>query len=357
MSGPLPETDPQDATRIPAGASELNARQWQALARMAERYATLEEASDGPLGAIASETVRKASGLWRDHDLARLAREILEAAEALRDAGVFAAIRDGARPAKAALGRAVDAETLKGMGAEILALRDGWRTVQRLIARLEAIEKWIEGPAAGVLTETWVRWLDATRDTDVTGLGHELLRILEGLSHTGALARLADDLPYLVDTVAQLARMAPALLEAAGPVLAQTRADLAFAHALADKGRGLADVWKGPTGEALSRAATEFSLWATEHDIAGLAQDMTALLAAFRDAGLFPAAREAGLALAGLASTWQGVQAAARADGQNDSPGGAKGLYRLLMDPRVQDGLRQGALLLWGVTLSTRSSG
>ncbi len=343
---------------------------------MAERYAALEDASNGPLGDVAGEAMRKASGLWHGHDLPTLTGEILQAAEALRDAGVFAAIRDGAQPAKEALGRTIDAEALKEIGTAALALRDEWRTVQRLSARLRALETWVESPTAGALADAWARWLEATRDTELTRLGRDLLRILETLSRSGALARLADDLPALIDTVAHLAHMAPALLEAAGPLLNQARMDLAFAHKLADRGRNVAEIWKGPTGEALSRAATELSAWAAEHNVAGLAQEITALLATLRDAGLFPAVREAGLALTGLASSWRRVQAAASADGhaikdisaaagetldrwrhlragladgQGDSPGGIKGLYHLLRDPRVQDGLRQGALLLSGL--------
>lgn len=377
MSGPLPETGQEGATGIPAGACELDARQWQALARLAERYAALEDAAGGPLGDVATRTALKASGLLRDHDLPRLTNELLEAARALSRAGVLTAISENAAPAKEALGRVIDPESIKRMGATVLELREELRTAQRLGARLEAIEGWFEGPAAGALAQAFVRLLDATRDTDVTGLGRDLLRILKTLSETGILGRLADNLPYLADTVGRLSRLAPSLLDAAGPALEQARADLAFAHALADTGRGLAEFWQGPAGEALARAATELSAWASQHDAVGLAQEIAALLASWRSGGVFPAVHEAGLALAGLASSleraqktaaadgqslkdlstgisqvlerWQRIRANG-ADGQGDSPGGVKGLYRLLTDARVQDGLRQGALLLQALT-------
>ncbi len=373
MSGPLPETGPEGSTRVPTGACELDARQWQALARLAERYAALEDAAAGPLGDVATQAALKTSGLLRDHDLPKLANEVLEAAQALSRAGVFTAISENASPAKETLGRAVDAQSIKRMGATVLELREELRTAQRLVTRLEAIEGWFEGPAAGALAQAFVRLLDATRDTDVTGLGRDLLRILKTLSETGVLGRLADNLPYLVDTVTRLSRLAPSLLDAAGPVLEQARADLAFAHTLADMGRGVAEIWQGPTGEALARAATELSAWASQHDAVGLAQEIAALLASWRRAGVFPAVHETGLSLAGLASSLEQVQKATSADGQSlkdlttgvsqvldrwrrirtgdadgqgDSPGGIRGLYQLLTEARVQDGLRQGALLL-----------
>ncbi len=380
MSGPLPETGPESSTRIPAGACELSTRQWQALARMADRYAAFEDVAGGPLGDVATKTAERASSLLRDHDLPRLAHEILEAAEALSSAGVFAAIGEGARPAKEALGRTLDAEGMAKAGAAILELHDQWQAVRRLTARLETIEAWFEGPAAGALAQAFTRLLDATRDTDVARLGHDLLKLLGTLSRTGALSRLADEVPYVIDTVARLARMAPSWLDAAGPALAKARADLAFAHALADTGRAVGDLGKGPAGEALARAAAELSLWASGHDVAGLTQEVVALLASWRRADVFPAAREAGLALAGLAASWERAQAAAGGDGQamqglflgisrtldrmqrvradfargqDESPGGLKGLYRLLMDARVQDGLRQGAALLQALSGAT----
>lgn len=372
MSGPIPQTDPKDATRV-GHTPELSGAQWQALARLADRYAALEEGAAGPLGGAAVGAALKASGLWRDHDLAGLAQAALKAAEALRAAGVFDAIADGAAPATESLRRALAGEGLDRIGPLILELRGALRAVQGLGARLDAWQAFLTGPAGAALVSGSVRLLEATRDTDVEGLGRDALRLLETLSQTGAIGWLADNMTYVTDTMARLSSLAPGALEAAGPLLDRARDDLLFAHRLADMGRGLGDILTGPTGAALTGLLTDLGRWSSDKDAAGFAQELAEVLAAWRDAGVLPVLRDGGLALAGIATSWDGLRKAsdggdaaahalfanaaraldawrhARDEATGDTPptpGGLKGLYRLLTDTRVQEGLREAAIML-----------
>ncbi len=369
MSGPIPEADPNNATRVTSPPG-LSARQWQALARLADRYAVLEEGAAGPLGEAAAGAALKASGLWRDHDdLTGLAEVLLKAAEALRAAGLWDAIADGAAPMREVLRRALEPETISHVGPLILELRAELRAVQGLAARLDAWQALLAGPTGAALTASVTRLLEATRDIDVAGLGRDILRLVETLSQTGAVGWLADNIAYLTDTITRLSSAAPAALEAAGPLLDRARDDLLFAHRLAEMGRGLSHILAGPTGTAITAMLADLGRWAGATDTAGLARELTDLLGAWRDAGVFPVLREAGGALADLAASWNRLQnagdggdAAAHAlfadaargldawrrwrGEQAPAPGGLKGLYRLLTDARVQDGLCEAATLL-----------
>lgn len=364
MSGPLFETDTEDATRV-TSAPGLSARQWQALARLADRYAALEEGASGALGEAAAGAALKASGLWRDHDLTGLSEALLKTAEAWRAAGLFDAIADGAAPMREVLRGALDHDTIDRLGPLILELR----AVQGLAARLDAWVALLAGPAGAALASGFMRLLDATRDADVAGLGHDLLRLAEALSQTGALGWLADNMAYLTDTITRLSSAAPAVMEAAGPLLEHARDDLLFAHRLAEMGRALGEILAGPMGAAITGGLADLGRWSRANDTAALACELTELLNAWRETGVFPVLREAGGAIADLAASWRrlreaggegdaaahalfgdaarGVDAWRRWRGeQAPAPGGVKGLYRLLTDARVQDGLREATTLL-----------
>ena len=372
MSGPIPEAEANDATRV-TSAPEPSARQWQALARFADRYAALEEGASGALGEAAAEAALKVSGLWRDHDLTGLAEALLKTAEALRAAGLWDAVADGASPMRGVLQRALAPDTIDQIGPLILELRGELRAVRGLAARLDAWQALLAGPTGAALATGVTRLLEAMRDTDAAGLGRDTLRLVEALSETGAVGWLADNIGYLTDTITRLSSVTPMALEAAGPLLERARDDLGFAHRLAEVGRGLGDILAGPTGAAITATLADLGRWSHAHDPAGLAQEVIELLGAWRDAGVFPVLREASGALADLTASWNrlrnaddGGRAAAQAlfadtarsldawrrwrgeqvAEQVPASGGLKGLYRLLTDARVQDGLCEAATLL-----------
>ncbi|MDA8191994.1 MAG: hypothetical protein M0Z68_11155, partial [Gammaproteobacteria bacterium] len=263
-------------------------------------------------------------------------------------------------------------DTIDQIGPLILELRGELRAVRGLAARLDAWQALLAGPTGAALTTGVARLLEATRNTDVAGLGRDILRLVEALSETGTVGWLADNIGYLTDTITRLSSVTPMALEAMGPLLERARDDLGFAHRLAEMGRGLGDILAGPTGAAITATLADLSRWSHANDPAGLAQEVIELLGAWRDAGVFPVLREASGALADLTASWnrlrnaddggaaaqtlfadtaRGLDAWRRWRGaqvaeQTPASGGLKGLYRLLTDARVQDGLCEAATLL-----------
>ncbi len=362
MSGPLPG----DGRQGPWDAG-LSAGQWQALAHLAERVARLEEAADGPLGQGLADALTTASGTLAEHDLAGLARETLSALEALRAAGVLRALADNAETLAVLRDTRLDRATFAALTQVLNEVRADWRTWHDLARRLRASQEWLSGPGGEALAAAFTRVSGLLDRPDLERLAGELGDVLTALSESGALRALAANLPDLLAGARRLIPQGPAALADLGETLDALRADIASAHRLLEGLRGLEDLWRGPGGEALAGVVVALSRLNREEWV-GLARDIAGLLQNWRAAGVFPALESAGgwladaaqslpLLVADWAARWntpegEAIRAslarlrAALGAPESHPGGGLKGLYALLTDARVQDGLYRASVIV-----------
>lgn len=374
MSGPLPETDHDTAT--PA----LTIRQWQALGRLAERWAAIEEAASGPLGDAAADALRRVSENTREQDLARHAKELLTTVKALSDAGLLATLNEHAATLSEAL------QTLSGLaaGPRFAATLDAafadLATWHRYAAHLRAAETFLAGTAGQALLADITDAVSALPARELAHAGAATVSAITLLAETGALKVIAESLPALAETARTWAPLASDVAALFTRELASIRADLTVAHDLAGLVRRLQEFWAGPAGTHAVAAMTEIGRRLGDEDVPGLVREILAVLVAWRDAGALTALREAaavvagGAALAGghipgvpeeaglrafvasqgpvIHARWQELRARytrLKAETPEQSAGGLKGLYTLLMDPRVQDGVRAATTLLQAI--------
>ncbi len=370
----------------------LTARQWQALARLADRVVALEEAGAGPLGQAVSDWALKAAAVVQGRDLKTLGQEVWRVFEALSEAGLWGAIADNAPSLKSTLDTVPwDANAIQKVVVTAEGLKRDLQVLRAFAGRLAALEELWAGPAGQALSEAWGTWSAATEPLDLAALGRELTGTLQALSTSGSLKLLSENLPYLADSLKSLGASSPRLLAALGPLLDAAREDLVLAHKLAEWARRLEVFLSGPTGTAAASAWVTASQVFSDQDLGGLTRDIVDLLAAWRRMGLFPILRDAGGGLVAWAELWRTVDGSARlqeivqswavpSDGafgwqragalwhtiktasadQEPAEGGVKGLYKLLTDPLMQDAARQGAIILRLVTTAlaqTREAG
>lgn len=384
MSGPIPFGGDEALHRKPDAAAELRPEQWQALARFADTLNALEKAQEGALGQALAETLVKGSGFIRDHDLALITQELVRAVEALSEIGALNAVADNAHYLKNTLS-ALPAykNSLADLAQAVEGAREDARTLHGLATRARALDELWAGAGGDAILHSLQQGLSLARGVDFPTIGREILQTLLVLSETGSLQYLTDNLPYVTQSLKQT--LNPHNIAAMAGMLETARDDIALVHEAAAWLRNAQVFLAGPAGQALTAGLARVSAAIAEKDLAALLDDALDLLVTWRQIGLFPILTDLGKTGVAAATLWQSAngqeqlsQWLERANGFQESPawrqieaaleafkrgrvdaasvpatGGIKGLYDVLTDARVQQGLRQAAIILQAVVAAS----
>ncbi|MHB1516321.1 MAG: helical membrane plugin domain-containing protein [Acidiferrobacteraceae bacterium] len=383
MSGPIPHPEAHNGVgREPAATDDIKPEQWRALGRLADQFVRLEEAAGGSLGTVLTDRIRDLSHANTDYDIGALSQDLLGMLRALSQNGVLQAITDNtAYVAQSVRTVSENPESLAAIAAStVKGLRNDVQLLHGLAERLRAVQGLLDGPTGAAVTKALAKVSAAYTRYDLSSIGTELAETVQALAQSGLLTLIRDNAAYLKDTTDQLVNLDPDLLKWWGVLRDTIREDLMLAHKAADLARQAQIFLDGPGGTVVTEFLTKASRAFAEHDLGGLGTELVDLLVAWRDMGLFPVLRDATTGLMTIAHTWhqsdvdpllprllkhlqmldmRGLQEAwhqAHAtldavktthDKATHPPqGGVKGLYTLLTDPDVQEGLWKATLVI-----------